>query len=160
MIDFVSRRFLITSDTTMCTNGLSNTCRKPMLLLKHACTIRVRQLAEPERSRRARGRQQRHEYQDPPQSPTPHPVGAASADALSSAGRSEREASQGSLSSDSVRIFALDLAIARDLGVRAAAGVLERGGSGSDAGGRQGKRRWRRTSASRNGGGRRRGGRS
>jgi hypothetical protein len=31
MMDLVSRRFRMTSDTTMCTNGLSNTCRMPML---------------------------------------------------------------------------------------------------------------------------------
>jgi hypothetical protein len=159
MIDFVSRRFLITSDTTMCTNGLSNTCRKPMLLLKHACTIRVRQLAEPERSRRARGRQQHHEYQDPPQSPTRwvqhrpmrcHRPGGAK-------GRRARGPLAPTPSGSSLWTWQSRGTSA--YGLRR--GVLERGGSGSDAGGRQGKRRrWRRTSASRNGGGRRRGGRS
>jgi hypothetical protein len=53
--------------------------------------------------------------------PIAHPLGAASAPGLPSAGSSEREASQGSRGSASNRSFARALAPARDLGVRVAA---------------------------------------
>lgn len=53
--------------------------------------------------------------------PIAHPLGAAPAPELSSAGRSEREASQGSRGSASNRSFARALAPARDLGVRVVA---------------------------------------
>jgi hypothetical protein len=76
--------------------------------------------------------------------PIAHPVDAASADVLSSARSSEREASQGSLTSASIRSFALDLALARDLDVRAAAEGAGARRNGSGRGRRRGKRRRRR----------------
>lgn len=44
MMDLVSKRFRMNSETTMCTNGLSNTCKTWTPLLKHtSCTHRMRE---------------------------------------------------------------------------------------------------------------------
>jgi hypothetical protein len=91
MMDLVSKRFRMNSETTMCTNGLSNTCEDP----------------SGERTAIA-----------PPVSgstPIAQPVEAAAAAAAaspSSTGSSEREASQGSLVSASASSFARALALA------------------------------------------------